>query len=197
MRQLVKFAIGGIAFLSCLQEALSAQALTYQFTWTGNDSYSATGDFSFNNVNNDDFARSIDNEFTTFNITFRDNSSNPLATYNLNQMQIFNPAFNFNYDIVNDLVLQSGNSNTLTGFSVGDGDFGFLLNTSAGSEISFGNNDFSISDFGGTLTATSVPFEFSQALSLGILGAAFAIQKGRKRLQVTKKVLPQLEKELS
>ena len=45
MRQLVKFAIGTITFLSCLQGTLSAQALTYQFNWTGENGYSATGNF--------------------------------------------------------------------------------------------------------------------------------------------------------
>jgi hypothetical protein len=182
MRQLVKFAIGTITFFGCLQGALSAQAITFEFNWTGDSGYSATGNFNFNDANSDGFARS--NEFTAFNITFRDDVSNSLATYDLNQLQLFTPAFNFNYDIVNNLVLQSGNSDAIDGFSIGDsvgvpGFPGYLLNTSAGSGITFGNSDFSSSDFGGTFAATPVPFEVSPTSSLGIfiLGAAFAIQK--------------------
>jgi hypothetical protein len=177
MRQFVKFAIGGIAFLSCLQGALSAQALTFQLNWTGDGGYSATGDFNFNDANNDGIARS--NEFATFNITFSDNLSNTLATYNLNQLQLFTPAFNFNYDIVNNIVLQSGNSSDLDGFSIGDGDIGYLLNSNGIDGISFGNSDLSISDFGGTVTATPIPFDFSPGVSFGILVTALAIQKGR------------------
>lgn len=198
MRQLVKFAIGTITFFGCLQGALSAQAITFEFNWTGDSGYSATGNFNFNDANSDGFARS--NEFTAFNITFRDDVSNSLATYDLNQLQLFTPAFNFNYDIGNNKVLQSGNSDAIDGFSIGNGDVGgYLLNTSDASGITFGNSDFSSSDFGGTFAATPVPFEVSPTSSLGIfiLGAAFAIQKRRKRLQVTKKILPQLEKELT
>ncbi|WP_413172203.1 hypothetical protein [Anabaena azotica] len=202
MRQFIKFALGGIAFLSCFQTALSAQALTYQFTWTGDNGYSAVGNFSFNDTDNDTVARTNNsnnlNEFTVFNITFRDLVSNSLATlttYDLNQLQSFNPAFNFNYDIVNNVVLQTGNPSDSDGFSIGDGDAGFLLTSNGNDGVSFGDANETVFDFGGIVTATPIPFEFSPTLSLGILGAVFAIQKGRKRLQIKTTSIPKLEQE--
>ena len=69
MRQLVKFAIGTITFFGCLQGALSAQAITFEFNWTGDSGYSATGNFNFNDANSDGFARS--NEFGVFCINPR------------------------------------------------------------------------------------------------------------------------------
>ncbi|MEO3706364.1 hypothetical protein [Trichormus azollae] len=133
MHQLVKFAIGTITFLSCLQRTLSAQALTYKFNWTGENGYSATVDFDFNDLDNDAIVRANNsnnfNEFTVFNITFRElvrNSLVTLATYDLNQLQSFNPNFNFNYDFVNNVVLQTGNFSDADGFSIGDGDNGFF-----------------------------------------------------------------------
>jgi hypothetical protein len=127
MRQFVKFAISTITFLGCLQGTLSAQAIT--FNWLGDDSYSATGDFTFNDANNDGFARP--GEFTTLNITFKDSSSATLASYNLDYLQTTTPAFNFNYNIASNLVLQSGDPNASDGFSIGDsfrGMMGGVLN---------------------------------------------------------------------
>ncbi|WP_430794842.1 PFE-CTERM domain-containing protein [Trichormus azollae] len=63
--------------------------------------------------------------------------------------------------------------------------------------MSFGDTDETVFDVGGIVTATPIPFEFSPTLSLGIFSAVFAIQKGRKRLQFTKKALAQLETEHS
>jgi hypothetical protein len=204
MHQLVKFAIGTITFLSCLQRTLSAQALTYKFNWTGENGYSATVDFDFNDLDNDAIVRANNsnnfNEFTLFNITFRDLVSNSLvtlATYDLNQLQSFNPNFNFNYDFVNNVVLQTGNFSDADGFFIGDGDNGFFLTSNGNDRITFGDTDETVFDVGGIVTATPIPFEFSPTLSLGIFSAVFAIQKGRKRLQFTKKALAQLETEHS
>ncbi len=183
---------------------MSAQALTYQFNWTGENGYSATGDFSFNDLDNDGIARANNsnnfNEFTVFNITFRElltNSLATLATYDLNQLQSLNPTFNFNYDFVNNVVLQTGNFSDADGFSISDGHNGFFLTRNGKDRISFGETDETVFDFSGIVTATPIPFEFSPTLSLSILSAVFAIQKGRKRLQFTRKVLPPLETEHS
>jgi hypothetical protein len=188
MRQ-VNFTIGIITFLACLQGTLSAQAIT--FNWLGDGSYSATGDFSFNDANNDGFARK--DEFTTFNITFKDSSSTTLASYDLNYLQTTTPAFNFNYNIASNLVLQSGNSYTPDGFSIGDNTTGYYFSSSP-SEITFSNSDSSITSFGGTVTA--VPFE-SSPFTLGFLVVPFAIRKILNWRQVKAKTISQTETKVS
>ncbi|MEY2911045.1 MAG: hypothetical protein RLZZ184_354 [Cyanobacteriota bacterium] len=168
MRQ-VNFTIGIITFLACLQGSLSAQAIT--FNWRGDDGYSAMVDFTFNDVNNDGFART--SEFITFNITFKDSSSATLASYNLNYLQKTTPAFNFNYNIASNLILQSTDFNTDNGFSIGDNTTGYYFSTSPNG-ITFNNNDYNITDFGGTVTA--VPFE-SSPFTLSFLVVPLAIRK--------------------
>lgn len=188
MRQ-VNFTIGIITFLACLQGSLSAQAIT--FNWRGDDGYSAMVDFTFNDVNNDGFART--GEFITFNITLENPSKATLASYDLNYLQTTTPAFNFNYNIASNLVLQSGDSNASDGFSIGDNTTGYYFSSSP-SGITFSNSDNSITDFGGTVTA--VPFE-SSPFTLAFLVVPFAIRKILNWRQVKAKTISQAEPEVS
>ncbi|WP_353930030.1 hypothetical protein WJM97_17255 [Okeanomitos corallinicola TIOX110] len=180
-----------------------ANALDFNLTWTGTDAFGAgtsslTGTFSGVDLDSDGVLEggnlSGGNEVTAFDITFSNTNEGTLATYNLSQLLSFNPSFNFNYDIASGNVLQSGNANSSTGFAIGDGDLGYLLDTTAGSGISFTDfNNFTANDQFGTLSATAVPFEFSPMLSLGILGAAFAIRKRYRQEQVKTKAMSQIE----
>ncbi|NET69659.1 MAG: hypothetical protein F6K62_00950 [Sphaerospermopsis sp. SIO1G2] len=173
-----------------------ANALDFSLSWNGDGILgggisSLTGTFSGVDSDSDGILEGGNlfgsNELTAFDITFNNSNEGTLATYNLSELLSFSPDFNFNYNIASGQVLQSGNANSATGFSIGNGVTGYLLDTSAGSGISFADNiDFSSSDLGGTLnaTTTAVPFEFSQTLSLVILGGAFAMRKSLQRRKI-------------
>ena len=169
-----------------------AKALDFSLSWTGTDVFggtsSLTGTFSGADNDSDGILRTNNslgnNELTAFEVTFNNSSQGTLVTYNLSNLLSFSPNFNFNYDIANGEVLQSGNASSATGFSIGiNGEY--LLDTTAGSGITFTNfNNFLLNASGGTLNATPVPFEFSQTLSLVILGGVFAMRKSLQRRKI-------------
>jgi hypothetical protein len=186
MNQLTKFFVSTIAVLGCLQ--WSSKAIAVTFSWTGGGGYSATGNFTYNDANSDNFART--GEFTSFNITFTDSGNAVLKTYDINQLQLFTSAFNFNYDIINNHILATGNYNTANGFSIGDsqndglgGGYWLYTDFTGLNDIAFDNGSSGPLDSGGTFNTQAVPFEFSPTLGFLILGGWFG---GRKLISAFK-----------
>ena len=187
MRQLLKSATVGLLSLgACSLSVLPANGAT--ISWEGTQGYSMTGDFDFNNLNGDDFARTADSEITQFNVTFSDTSNNTLITYDLATLDTFFPEFNFNYQISTGQVLQSGDAGDPNGFRIGDNNAGVILDTTQGSGISFVDNEFGSTPgfgFGGTLEATdeatAVPFEAEGTIGLVFLGSFLWYRNRKKR----------------
>jgi hypothetical protein len=82
--------------------------------------------------------------------------------------------------------LQDGTFDSLNGFTLGDSNNGYSLDTSNGTKLMF--IDFNlITDFdqGGTLTASpvAVPFEFSPQSGLVVFGALWVGYNLKKKLK--------------
>ena len=190
---------GLVTTATLVTTAASASTITAEINWTADTpgtfsggTVSLSGIFSANNSDEDDFIRT--DEVTAFNVTFNDSAVGDLATYNLSDLVGFTPDFNFNYEISSNTVLQSGDSNTTTGFSIGSNSE-YLLDTTSGT-INFTD---SISGFGssnasgGTVTATPVPFDVSSGLGIfalgGMLGLRYLHKRSKKQNQATTSTL--------
>jgi hypothetical protein len=170
----------------------SAQAINfYSLQWTGLSNFSMTGLISGTDLDGNGILQtsnlSSNNEFLSFDVTFKDDLSATLATYNLSALQGFSPTFNFNLQCADILctttvsVLQSGNAQTATGFSIGSNS-DYVLDTTSGSGIKLSDFTFNtFGDSGGTLTATAVPFEFDASAGILTLGAIWGVNQWRKK----------------
>ncbi len=175
-----------VSFTTYLAGTASASAISLNLNWTGTgadptDIYSLTGSFTGTDLNSNGFIRSIETgEITDFTLNFFKNSA-PLVSYN--SATILNDGqFNFNYEIVTNTILQTGNLADPTGFSIGaPNSSGYSLDSFDGSTLNFNDNTGG-SDFasGGTLTATPVPFEFEGSAGILTIGAIWGINKWRK-----------------
>jgi hypothetical protein len=163
----------------------AANALTSSLSWTGADpftsqTYTLTGAFTGSDLNNDGFIRSSTaNEITDFNISFFKDPATLLASYNFAQIT-GDSVFNFNYQISNNTILQTGILGDLNGLSIGNSNDGYSLDSFQFSTLgTLIFNDYTSgfdSGSGGTLIAdpipqTSVPFEMDARLGLVALGA--------------------------
>ncbi|MDR9402818.1 MAG: hypothetical protein RI580_05200 [Halothece sp. Uz-M2-17] len=188
---------GLVTTATLVTTAASASTITAEINWTSNTTtlnggtVSLSGVFSANNSDEDDFIRT--NEITAFNVTFNDSAVGDLATYNLSDLVGFTPDFNFNYEISSNTLLQSGDSNTTTGFSIGSNSE-YLLDTTSGTINFTDSANFGFSSAsGGTVTATPVPFDVSSGLGVvalgGMLGLRYLHKRSKKHNQATTSTL--------
>lgn len=109
-------AIAAVTSMATLVNIPSAEAALYGLSWTGNQGYSAQGQFSYDD---DLFGTVITrDELTDFRISFFDPTGNLLQNFNYDFPNP-NSSFNFNFDTLTETVLQTGNFDTPNGFDLG------------------------------------------------------------------------------
>jgi len=181
------FKVSLFALSMSLLGTSSAQAINfYSLQWTGTGDFSMTGLVSGNDDDNNGILQTSNlfsnNEFVTFDVTFKDSSLVTLKTYNINQFPNLSPTFNFNLQFTptTATVLQGGNAQSGTGFSIGSTDPGdVLLDTRFGQGITL-TDPAGFGDDGGNLIATPVPFEFDATAGIVTLGAIWGVNQWRK-----------------
>lgn len=109
-------AVAAVTSMATLINIPRADAALFELSWTGNQGYSATGKFSFD----DSFLGSIvtNDQLDSFDISFFNPGGNLLQnfTYDFSDLS---SSFNFNFDTVTNTVLQTGSFDTPTGFDLG------------------------------------------------------------------------------
>lgn len=112
----VTVAVAAVTSIATLVNLPSADAASFNLEWTGEQGYSAKGNFSYD----DNFSGSIvtEDDLTSFTISFFNPEGTLLQEFNYNfPNQSSN--FNFNFDTVTKTVLQTGNFDTSEGFDLG------------------------------------------------------------------------------
>jgi hypothetical protein len=187
-----------LSFVALLPLASPADAISFtlNLNWNGISSngitpYSLTGTFTADDLNNDGFISATNSDFsevTDFAVTFTKDPNMDLVVYNFGEITS-DPSFTFNYDIVNNTILQSGSDDPLEVLSalyIGNRTSpfsGFSLDSFSVSSLGFLRlidvNDVDNAQ-GGVITASPVPFEFEASGGILMLGAAWVL---RKKLQ--------------
>lgn len=182
-----------LSFIALLPLASSADAISFSLNlnWEGTGitdpsiRYFLTGIFTAEDLNNDGFIRATNSDFTEvtdFAVTFSKDPNTNLVEYNFGEITS-DPEFTFNFDIVNNVILQSGTTaaaldslyigNRTSSFS------GFSLESFSGALRLVDVNGTDNAQ-GGEIKASPVPFEFEASGGLLMLGAAWW---WRKKLQ--------------
>ncbi|MGB3421826.1 MAG: hypothetical protein WBA52_15605 [Dolichospermum sp.] len=176
-----------ISFTTYIAGASSAEAISLiNLSWNANgvvnptDNYSLTGTFTGADTGSDGFIRSIDDEITDFTLNFFKNGR-LLASYNFATIS-GDGQYNFNYEIAGNRILQDGAYNTGNGFSIGDSQSGYWLDSLNGTGLSYTDNNGLEAASGGTLTATPVPFEPNASIGIFTLGAMWGVNQWRRNL---------------
>lgn len=171
--------MGGVTILLVSTLAISAptHALSYNIGWTGTSGYSVDGSFSFN-----------DNLANTGAITSSSLNSFTFTTrLNGVALQTGTTASQFNFNTTTQTFIVGGSSDTSTGQSWGSVVNGSLVGNGAGffsggAFQAITNNGTVLGNLNivnSTLTATlvtPVPFEFSPALGLSVIGGAWFLK---------------------
>ncbi|MGM3306123.1 PEP-CTERM sorting domain-containing protein [Anabaena sp. WFMT] len=190
-------AIAAVSSVATVVNIPSANAALFGLNWTGEQGYSAEGQFSYS----DSLSGSVvtQDQLKTFTLSFFNPSGDLLQTFAYNfSSPTTSPSFsfNFNFDTVTQTVLQSGNFGTSTGFDLGD-DFnsaisGFFyytfqdpaqglttttifLNDGLSTEVCIQSGNCGL-DFGGQLTANKIP-EPGTIFGLLVLGSVAGFLK--------------------
>jgi hypothetical protein len=169
--------MGGVTALLVSTLAISppVHALSYTIGWTGTSGYSLDGSFSFPDI-----------LANTGPITFASLTSFTFTTrLNGVALKTGTTANNFNFNTTTQTFAVGGLSNSSTGQEWGSIVNGDIFGNGAG--FASGGNAQAIFDNGqplgiigippNTLTATPVPFEFSPALGLSVIGGAWFLKK--------------------
>ena len=185
-----------LSFVALLPLASPADAISFtlNLNWEGGISlsdgitpYSLTGTFTANDLNNDGFIRATNTDFsevTDFAVTFKKDAAMDLIVYDFSAITS-DPSFTFNYDIVNNTILQDGDTpEGLSALYIGNRtllpNFGFSLDSFQVSILSLIDATGVENAEGGVITASPVPFEFEASGGILMLGAAWVL---RKKLQ--------------
>lgn len=179
-----KVAVVAVTSMATLMNVSSADAAVFKLDWQGDQGYSATGRFTYD----DAFKGSIvtKDQLSGFAISFFNPNGDLLQAFKYSFPNPADTTFNFNFDTVTKTVLQTGNFDTANGFDLGI-DFNnavtglyfyTYLNPDEGLETAriFLKDDLSPDvcdtfpncrlDNGGQLTATAIP---EPGMVLGIL----------------------------
>ncbi|WP_236144506.1 PEP-CTERM sorting domain-containing protein [Nostoc sp. CMAA1605] len=180
-------AVIAVTSMAALFNVESADAAAFKLDWRGDQGYTATGEFSYDDI----YQGSVisKDQLSEFAISFFDPNGNLLQAFNYSLPNPADTSFNFNFDTVTKKVLQTGNFDTANGFDLGIDfnstvsglDFYTYLNPEEGLETAriFLKDDLSPEvcdtfpncrlDNGGQLTATLIP---EPGAILGLLAVA-------------------------
>ncbi|MEA5564604.1 MULTISPECIES: PEP-CTERM sorting domain-containing protein [unclassified Anabaena] len=183
-----KVAVVAVTSMATLINVSSANAATFEIDWQGDQGYTATGNFSYDDI----FEGTIvtRDQLSRFAISFFNPDGNLLQSFKYSFPNPADTTFNFNFDTVTKTVLQTGNYDAANGFDLGIDfntavaglDFYTYLNPAEGLPTAriFLKDDLSPEvcstfpncrlDNGGQLTATSVP-EPGAILGLLVVGS--------------------------
>jgi len=168
----------------------SAQAITFELDWTGQEGYSAQGSFSYDETQGYNIVTQA--QLDSFTVAFFDPFGNQLANYIDNHLSY--EFFNFNFDTTTKTVQQTGGANTSTGVDLGLFPGGFRLfsashgdphlhlsiidedGTSGGLDVLFDENG---------LVANKVP-EPATVSALTIFGLAALLMKKKRTFSIKK-----------
>ena len=187
-----------LSFVALLPLASPADAISFtlNLNWEGIGSggiryFLTESTFTADDLNNDGFIRATISDFsevTDFAVTFTKDPDMDLVVYNFGEIRS-DSFFTFNYDIVNNTILQSGSDDPLEVLSA------LYIGNRTSSFSGFSLDSFSVSSLGflrlidvndvdnaqgGVITASPVPFEFEASGGILMLGAAWVL---RKKLQ--------------
>lgn len=191
-----KVAVVAVTSMATLFNVSSADAAAFKLDWKGDQGYSATGEFSYDDI----YQGSVisRDQLSEFAISFFDPSGTLLQAFNYSFPNPADTTFNFNFDTATQTVLQTGNFDAANGFDLGIDfntavsglDFYTYLNPDQGLQTAriFLKDDLSPEvcdtypncrlDNGGELTATLIP---EPGAILGLLAVASLGSQLRKK----------------
>ncbi|UKO99470.1 PEP-CTERM sorting domain-containing protein [Nostoc sp. UHCC 0870] len=183
-----KIAVVAVTSMATLINVSSANAANFELDWQGDQGYTATGKFSYNDIFDGTIVTR--DQLNRFAISFFSPDGNLLQAFNYSFPNPADTTFNFNFDTVTKTVLQTGNYDAANGFDLGIDfntvvtglDFYTYLNPAEGLQTAriFLKDDLSPEvcstfpncrlDNGGQLTATMIP-EPGTILGLLVVGS--------------------------
>jgi hypothetical protein len=183
-----KIAVVAVTSMATLINVSSANAANFELDWQGDQGYTATGKFSYDDIFDGTIVTR--DQLNRFAISFFSPDGNLLQAFNYSFPNPADTTFNFNFDTVTKTVLQTGNYDAANGFDLGIDfnttvpglDFYTYLNPSEGLQTAriFLKDDLSPEvcstfpncrlDNGGQLTATMIP-EPGAILGLLVVGS--------------------------
>ncbi|WP_414552629.1 PEP-CTERM sorting domain-containing protein [Anabaena sp. CCY 0017] len=109
-------AVAAVTSMATLINIPHAEAALFKLSWTGDQGYSATGRFGFD----DSLLGTVvtNEQLNSFKISFFNPEGNLLQNFSYN-FPNSSSSFNFNFDTVTKTVLQTGSYDTSTGFDLG------------------------------------------------------------------------------